>query len=182
MSQSFCSRAVGAGSAHRAGLRALLTLTLGGFALAGCGSTAPVKPAGHPSAAVTQPQAAPSPKRAGPVHRAAPAHKSTAHKSTARATSPASAPCPTGQRRTATGLCYDPAAQTRLVKKLGPCLAGQVVADNGACQPLSSRRPGTQPALPLRCLHPKRAGCVPQGSLQGGGLKTARGPTDGVFH
>ncbi|MDQ6607867.1 MAG: hypothetical protein M3Z06_15140 [Actinomycetota bacterium] len=144
---------------RRAALLAVFTL-----ALAGCGSTAATKkPASHPLA--------PRPLALTPPHRASPRATSARRRESARGTvaskpaSVASGPCPVGEKRTATELCYSPAAQTKLVKTLGPCPTGQVVADNGACQPLSSRRP----------IHPP--------SLPGGGTRNARGPAyDTVFH
>lgn len=151
--------------------------------LTGCGSGSPTKTrAGQPAATASQPLAsAPAPAHK-PRPRVARVHRSGSTGSTSStATKPASGTsttCPAGQKRTATGLCYSPAAQKALVTKLGPCAIGQVVATNGACQPLTSGS-----SLPARCRRPHRANCVPEGSLQGGGLKVARSPGfDTVFH
>ncbi len=172
MRQSFRTGTLRAATPRRAVLVAIFTL-----GLTGCGSTATTKPTTHQSTSSTQALAFAPAHRSGPRVRPAPRHASTRRSAATQTASAGAALCPVGERRTATGLCYSPAAQTKLAAKLGPCPAGQVVADNGACQPLTTR-----PPLPARCRRPNRAGCIAPGSLQGGGPKT-RGPGfDPVFH
>jgi hypothetical protein len=164
--------------AGRAGVLAVVTL-----ALTGCGSTAPTKTAAKSSTTATQSLALAPAQKSRPRVKPVAKLGSTRSTSTTATKPAASTLCPTSEKRTATGLCYNPAAQTKLVTQLGPCPVGQVVADNGACQPLTSSGPGNQPSLPARCRRPHRADCVLRGSLQGGGLKVARSPGfDTVFH